>query len=509
MAITFHTTLALLDRLLDWFIPADIAADREMRKQARMFLISHLLGPFIGNVVPGALYWFDPTPGYETAVLAVSITGFWIFPFVLRSFGHYNLLSILSIQNLCFCILWSCYFYGGITSPTLPWVLTIPLLAFFYVGSSPSMRIIVLGLFAANVILFTSLYMAFPPAQNDMPFAALQGLGLVSTIAASLYVTMMAIFYAKALASQGELESEMKGHLKTATELRRATEQAERAGAAKAEFLAKMSHELRTPLNAVIGYSEILLEDAAIEGDSESAADLTRIHTAGKHLLKLVNEVLDLSKIEAGKMELFNEEVDFAALVQGTIEAARQAALANGNELQMLNSQPIGIITADASKLQQVIAQLVDNAVKFTKGGKITLAAKRQSGQNGDQIVLSVTDTGVGIPQQQVPMLFEQFAVFNDTSASKYGGTGLGLALSQKLCILMGGTISVSSTLGFGTIVTITFPARAAAVPVLLHTGHEMPNSLSSNPALDSLQQAARDFAASQHSPLSLHRAVA
>ena len=495
MAISIHSFIGILDRLLDWFIPADIAADREMRKQARMFLISHLLGPFIGNVVPGALFLFDPTPGYEVAVLAVSITGFWIFPFVLRSFGHYNVLAIVSVQNLIFCILWSCYFYGGVTSPTLPWVLTIPLLAFFYVGSSPLMRSIVLALFAINAIVFTWLYMGFPPPENDMPFSALQGLGLVSTIAASLYVTMMAIVYAKALASQGELHSEMKGHLQTAIELRRATEQAERAGAAKAEFLAKMSHELRTPLNAVIGYSEILLEDAADEGDAESAADLVKIHTAGKHLLKLVNEVLDLSKIEAGKMELFNEDVDLGSLVQTVAETSRRSAEKHGNAIACVLDIPVGKITADACKLQQVLTQLIDNAIKFTHNGQITLSARRAIQPHGDSVCVAVRDTGIGIAPQQIPLLFEQFAVFNDASASKYGGTGLGLALSQSLCALMGGTLAVESTLGQGTCFTITIPAQPAVRPVLLRTGVEMSGHAGSNPALDLLHQSALAFA--------------
>ena len=323
--------IAALDRLVNYFIPAEIAVDRDARNRAHVFLVSHILGPFIGNVVPIALYVFDPAPGYEVAVLAISITAFWIFPFVLRAGAPYNPLALVSIQNLIFCILWSCYFYGGVTSPTLAWVLVIPLLAFFYLGSSKSLRLIVMTMFAANLAIFSSFYLFGYPIKNDLPVAAMQGLGLVSTVAASIYVAMMALYYAKIQASQSELESEMREHMATASELRRATEEAERAGAAKAEFLAKMSHELRTPLNAVIGYSQILLEDAEDEEDVESIADLTKIHDAGQHLLKLVNEVLDLSKIEAGKMELDLEETDLAELLGEIVSAARPAAVKNGN----------------------------------------------------------------------------------------------------------------------------------------------------------------------------------
>src|SRR6201998_3432830 len=278
MKARFAKLVAALDRLVNYFIPVEIAADRDARNRAHVFLVSHILGPFIGNVVPIALYVLDPAPGYEIAVLAISITSFWIFPFVLRAGAPYNPLALVSIQHLIFFIFWVCYFYGGVTSPTLPWVLVIPLLAFFYLGSSKTLRLIVMIMFAANLAIFSGFYLFGYPIKNDLPVAAMQGLGLVSTIAASLYVAMMALYYAKIQASQTELEGEMRQHMATAAALRLATEEAERAGAAKAEFLAKMSHELRTPLNAVIGYSQILLEDAEQEGASGSISDLTKIH---------------------------------------------------------------------------------------------------------------------------------------------------------------------------------------------------------------------------------------
>ena len=173
--------IAALDRLVNYFIPAAIAADRDARNRAHVFLVSHILGPFIGNVVPIALYVFDPAPGYEVVVLAISITAFWIFPFVLRAGAPYNPLALVSIQNLIFCILWGCYFYGGVTSPTLAWVLVIPLLAFFYLGSSKSLRLIVMTMFAANLAIFSTFYLFGYPIKNDLPVAAMQGLGLVST----------------------------------------------------------------------------------------------------------------------------------------------------------------------------------------------------------------------------------------------------------------------------------------------------------------------------------------
>src|SRR4030081_1254231 len=448
-----------LDSLVNYFIPPKITVDRDARNRAHVFLVSHILGPFIGNVVPIALCVLDPAPGYQVAVLAISITSFWIFPFMLRAGAPYDPLALVSIQNLIFCILWSCYFYGGVTSPTLPWVLVIPLLAFFYLGSSKSLRVIVMTMFAANLAIFSSFYLLGYPIKNDLPVAAMQGLGLVSTVAASLYVAMMALYYAKIQASQTELESEMRQHMATASALRLATEEAERAGAAKAEFLAKMSHELRTPLNAVIGYSQELLEDTELEG--KHVEDLTRIHSAGQHLLKLIDEILDLSKIEAGRMELDLEETDLAGLLSEVIHAAGPAAMKNGNEISCRIGPDIGMALCDARKFRNMTGQLLDNALKFTQAGKVEVVAERQLDGLTDNLVIKIIDSGIGIASDKIADLFENFTVGDDSSSSKYGGTGLGLALSQKLCNLMGGEILAESELGKGSCFTICMPLSA------------------------------------------------
>jgi signal transduction histidine kinase len=291
-----------------------------------------------------------------------------------------------------------------------------------------------------------------------------------------MYVTMMAIYYAKILASGAELESEMRHHLATAAELRRATTEAERAGVAKAEFLAKMSHELRTPLNAVIGYSEILLEDALADGESALAADLQKIRIAGQQLLKLINEILELSKIEAGRMELLIETVDVTDLVTRAVESCRGAAVMNGNELVLNLIGDPGDFACDSSKVEKAIAQLLDNAAKFTENGRITVTVGRRAGAAGDEVIIAVRDTGIGIAPELIHTLFEKFSVAEDSSSSKYGGTGLGLALSQKMCGLMGGEITVESSLGAGSCFTIRLPTErpglaSKAVPVHQQAG--------------------------------------
>jgi signal transduction histidine kinase len=396
------------------------------------------------------------------AVLAVSITGFWVFPFLLKAIGRYNLLSFISIQNLIFCILWSCYYYGGVTSPTLPWVLTIPLLAFFYLGASPKLRMLALGQFALNFTAFVALYHFWPGKVTDTPLESLQGLGIVSTLAASGYVTMMAIYYARILASGVELEGEMRGHLATAAELRRATAEAERAGAAKAEFVASMSHELRTPLNAVIGYSQMLLEDAADESDQESVADLEKIHTAGQHLLRLVNEVLDLSKIEAGKMELVPEDIAVGEFIASIVDHKRAKGDAKSVEIVLDLQDGLGTARWDGQRVRQAVSQILDNAVKFTEKGRVVVTVKRTGGRS-DDVVVQIRDTGIGIAPEMLPQLFEKFTVAHDASASKYGDTGLGLALSLALCKLMGGDIAADSKLGEGSTFTVILPAAPGA----------------------------------------------
>jgi signal transduction histidine kinase len=458
MKQTLTQLTAALDRLVNYFIPPDIMADREARNRAHVFLISHILGPFIGSVVPGTIFFLDPNPGYEVAILATSIMSFWVFPFLLKARVPYNPLALVSVQNLIFCILWSCYFYGGVTSPTLAWVLTIPLLAFFYLGSSASLRIIVIGMFAVNLMIFAGFLYGYHPVKPDLPVEAMQGLGLISTIAAAAYVGMMALYYAKVQTSQGELESEMRQHMATASALRLATIEAERAGAAKAEFLAKMSHELRTPLNAVIGYSQILLEDAEDEGDVEAVSDLGKIHGAGQHLLKLVNEILDLSKIEAGRMELDLQQTVLADLLNQIILEIEPAAAKNGNTISCKIDPSIGSPLCDAAKIRNMMGQLIDNAVKFTQDGKVELVAERLPGDTVDELAVHVIDTGIGIAPEQIASLFEKFTVVDDSSTSKYGGTGLGLALSQKLCRLMGGDILVESTVGQGSRFTVRIP---------------------------------------------------
>jgi signal transduction histidine kinase/ActR/RegA family two-component response regulator len=449
--------------LLDWFMPSALKAEREMEQPARMFLISHIFGPFLGHTITIYLYVLDPHPGYQLWGLALSITAFWAFPFALKRTGAYVALALLSVQNLIFAVLWGAYHYGGVSSPFLPWLLVVPLLAFFYLGPAVRPRLIVLGMIVTNVTLFYVSYALGHSFPEHVPLSALTGIGILSTLCAAIYVSMMALSYANIVANQSELEHEVQNHRTTAIKLREAKEEAEAANRAKSEFLAKMSHELRTPLNAVIGYSDMLLEDMEIEGaEAQQAEDLRKINGAGKHLLSLITDVLDLSKIEAGKMELFNECFDFGALVDDMVAMCRPLCARNGNELIVERDRDLGTAEGDVTKLRQAVLNLLSNAAKFTRNGRVTLTVAREPRAGGDWIRIAVRDTGIGISRDNLRKLFQNFNQAEASTSTKYGGTGLGLSLTQKLSRLMGGDVTVESELGRGSCFTIRLPASLA-----------------------------------------------
>jgi signal transduction histidine kinase len=339
-----------------------------------------------------------------------------------------------------------------VSSPFLPWLIISLLLGFFYLSERP---ILVVGLFTVNILGFCFAYLqwGFPEL---VPLQQLSTVGWISILSATIYMSWMAIYYANMIAMRSDLEREAERHRETAIRLREAKDTADVANRAKSIFLAKMSHELRTPLNAVIGFSEILLEGVDQDGNnSHKKLDLQRINSAGKHLLSLVTDVLDLSKIESDFVELKIEEFDLNQMVQEVIANVQPMIAEKGNRLVVKCRNNLGIVSTDQTKLRQAALNLMSNAAKFTEGGTITLSVQRRQGQVGDWIEIQVQDSGIGIAQSDIGRLFQNFGQANRTTSTKYGGTGLGLALSQKLCALMGGGISATSELGHGSCFTI------------------------------------------------------
>ncbi|MEZ5416698.1 MAG: ATP-binding protein [Vicinamibacterales bacterium] len=276
-----------------------------------------------------------------------------------------------------------------------------------------------------------------------------------------------------------ELESLFRADLRlsaAAAEAVQARAAAEEANVAKSEFLANMSHELRTPLNAILGYSEMLWEDARTQGATAAAADLERVTSAGRHLLALITDVLDLSKIEAGRMELHVDSVDAGAVVRHVLDTSETLAAAAGNRLTADGLGGLGTIRSDAVKLQQVLLNLVGNACKFTSHGHVHVAGRRERDGAADWLVVEVSDTGIGMTPEQVARLFGQFMQADSSTTRRFGGTGLGLAISQRLCHLMGGAITVKSRIGEGSTFTLRVPALApggdAEDPAAVAGGH-------------------------------------
>jgi hypothetical protein len=268
-------------------------------------------------------------------------------------------------------------------------------------------------------------------------------------------------------AVERELQLQLRQELEEAEARERELEEAKRAADAanrtKSTFLANMSHELRTPLNAIIGYSELVQEELEEIQVNHLTSDLQKITAAGKHLLALINDILDLSKIEAGKFELLLEPFDLGGAIEEVVATIQPLLGANHNALELRRDEDLGVMTTDLVRVRQCLFNLLSNACKFTEHGTIVLEVRRERGAEREEVEIRVTDSGIGMSQEQMANLFQPFTQLDASSTRKYGGTGLGLSITKRYCELMGGTVKVESEPGKGCTFTMRLPADLRA----------------------------------------------
>lgn len=341
------------------------------------------------------------------------------------------------------------WFFGGYLAPALLWTVLLPMVAIMVADNASGVVWSILT--CGGILAFYTLgFIGVTAPQLLNPFE-LRVIGCISHIGLLLFVGLFTLLY------ESFKDRTLSKLQLTNEQLSSARDKALEASRIKSAFLANMSHELRTPLHAVIGYSEMLVEDSEGLTAEQLEADLKRIQAAGKHLLQVVNDILQLSKIEAGKMELETERFELRPLLEELLATMAGLAEKNGNTLELKFAEGVASLCSDPTRVRQCLYNLVSNACKFTRDGEVVLDV-RESGNN--QVEIVVRDTGIGMDAEQQKRVFEPFVQADASTARRYGGTGLGLAISRRYCELLGGTLTVSSAPGEGSEFIMRLPLQ-------------------------------------------------
>src|SRR5262245_19802639 len=354
----------------------------------------------------------------------------------------------------------------GASNGVILWSFVAPLIAILFHGAKQSFPWF--ALLVAAVVALALFDPVLASRAEQLPAAASVFFFVMNSVAVTSLVYAAIRFFAYSIEAEKVEQRELNAMLEvSSTELanvlallKEQNQALVEASEHKSRFLAHMSHELRTPLNAIIGYSEMLQEDAEDVGATSLVEDLRKIHISGKHLLGLINDVLDLAKIEAGRMELAQERSTVRSLIDEVATVAEQLAAKHGNRLIVGSGEAPGQLHTDVTKLRQILLNLLSNAAKFTHSGTITLRVR--SVRDGQAIEFAVQDTGIGMTEEQLSRLFQEFSQAEASTSRRYGGTGLGLALSRKLAHALGGDITVESYPGTGSTFTAVIPRQVS-----------------------------------------------
>lgn len=440
---------AYLIKAFLWFIPPSLhnGNPKEFHKAKLSAGFAFALG------LSGLPFAFDAMMGgnhmLTTILLFGSFTVFFL-PLLLRATGNVWLVGhifMFCMYFITFSLTWST---TGLISTSLMWTCGIPLTAILLLGLRA-------GLFwTLSCVAMHTLF--FVLEQQGMKFQITDSASAVRLDWYLSWAGLTTIIFILARIFEKNRSDVQEQLVKANKKLSLDKETAVEASTAKSSFLASMSHEIRTPLNAIIGYSELLLEEAADMGIDDFHDDLVKVNVSGKHLLALINDILDLSKIEAGHMDLNYEPFSVKKLLGELDTTAAPLMAKNNNTFSIFIEEGIGEMIADLSKVRQSLLNLLSNASKFTEEGEIKLRTSLVTRNDTPWISFRVTDTGIGMSEMQLGKLFQEYSQAESTTHKKYGGTGLGLALSQGFCQLMGGSIQVESKLGQGTTFEILLP---------------------------------------------------
>jgi signal transduction histidine kinase/DNA-binding response OmpR family regulator len=473
--------MSYIDRIAQFVYPPAQGGEDETMRLNRAILVVMASTTSMGGLIWGTIYWLLGVPEVSIWPYGYVVLSFLNLAIYLRS-KKYEILLIGQLTLILIIPTGLQWHLGGFASSgsVMLWSFLSPIVALVVSKTRSDAR---LWFFAFFALVFISGVIEAPlsiaNSSIQMPDWG-KNTFFVMNIFAPLITSYFIVYYfigegrqaqATLLAQSQELADanfslqrltdSLEDTVEQRTrELSEALELAETANRTKSLFLANMSHELRTPLNAIIGYSEMLEEEAEDFGYEDITPDLQKIQKAGKHLLSLINDILDISKIEAGKIEMYLEVFELRGLVtevQNTIQPLIQQ---NNNKLLIeANDEHLGVISNDATKLRQIVYNLMSNAAKFTENGTITLAIKRYQESGEEWLELAVRDTGIGMTAEQTEKVFSEFTQADSSTTRKYGGTGLGLPISRHFAQMMGGDISVTSTLGEGS----TFTAKILA----------------------------------------------